>query len=87
MLFRSFAPQIHALIPKCSLLENFTAGEVQTLSQFMEVYRAPEGTEVIRENDGAIATLTMNRPDQLNTLSEALLGALQAEFDRRGHGR
>ncbi len=47
-----FAPQMHALIPKCSLLENFTTGEVKTLSQFMEVYRAPEGAEVIREGDG-----------------------------------
>jgi enoyl-CoA hydratase/carnithine racemase len=35
-----------------------------------------------RENDGAVATLTLNRPDQLNALSEGLMGALQAELDR-----
>jgi CRP/FNR family cyclic AMP-dependent transcriptional regulator len=47
-----FAPQMHALIPKCSLLENFTTDEVRALSQFMEVFRAPEGAEIIREGDG-----------------------------------
>jgi enoyl-CoA hydratase/carnithine racemase len=35
-----------------------------------------------REDAGGIATLTLNRPGALNALSEALLGALQAEFDR-----
>jgi len=47
-----FATQMHTLIPKCTLLENFTPDEVRTLSQFMEVYRAPEGVEIIREGDG-----------------------------------
>jgi CRP-like cAMP-binding protein len=47
-----FAGQIHALIPKCSLLENFTTAEVRLLSHFMEVFRAAEGMEVIREGDG-----------------------------------
>jgi len=47
-----FASQIHALIPKCSLLENFTPAEVRLLSHFMEVFRAVEGMEVIREGDG-----------------------------------
>ena len=37
---------------------------------------------LLRENDGAVATLTLNRPDQLNTLSEELMTALQTEFDR-----
>ena len=37
---------------------------------------------LIRENHGAIAILTLNRPNQLNALSEALMSALQAEFDR-----
>jgi len=35
-----------------------------------------------RENDGAVATLTLNRPDQLNALSEGLMSTLQAELDR-----
>jgi CRP-like cAMP-binding protein len=47
-----FAGHIHALIPKCSLLENFTTAEVRLLSHFMEVFRAAEGMELIREGDG-----------------------------------
>ena len=47
-----FAGQIHALIPKCTLLENFTPAEVRLLTHFMEVYRAVDGMEVIREGDG-----------------------------------
>jgi len=37
---------------------------------------------LLRENDGAVATLTLNRPEKLNTLSEELMTALQAELDR-----
>jgi len=47
-----FAPQIHALIPKCSLLENFSSAEVRLLAHFMDVFRAQSGVEVIREGDG-----------------------------------
>jgi CRP/FNR family cyclic AMP-dependent transcriptional regulator len=47
-----FAPQIHALIPKCALLENFSSAEVRMLAHFMEVYRAEAGSEVIREGEG-----------------------------------
>lgn len=47
-----FAAQIHALIPKCALLENFSAVEVRLLTQFMEVYRAEPGVEILREGDG-----------------------------------
>jgi CRP/FNR family transcriptional regulator, cyclic AMP receptor protein len=47
-----FAPQMHALIPKCALLENFSPNEVQLLALFMEVYRAEPGMEIIREGDG-----------------------------------
>jgi CRP/FNR family cyclic AMP-dependent transcriptional regulator len=47
-----FAAQMHALIPKCPLLENFSPGEVRLLAHFMEVYRAEPGAEVIREGDG-----------------------------------
>ena len=47
-----FAGQMHALIPKCALLENFSTSEVQLLAQFMEVYRAAPGAEIIREGDG-----------------------------------
>ncbi|MEO1000650.1 MAG: enoyl-CoA hydratase [Pseudomonadota bacterium] len=37
---------------------------------------------LIREDADAVATLTMNAPAKLNALSEAMLGALQAEFER-----
>lgn len=46
-----FAERIHALIPKCSLLENFSPAEVRLLAHFMDVYRAPAGVEIIREGD------------------------------------
>jgi enoyl-CoA hydratase/carnithine racemase len=35
-----------------------------------------------REDDGAIATLTLNDPDRLNVLSDAMLAALAAEIGR-----
>jgi CRP/FNR family cyclic AMP-dependent transcriptional regulator len=47
-----FAAQLHALIPKCTLLENFSPPEVRQLAHFMDVYRAEAGVEVIREGDG-----------------------------------
>jgi len=46
-----FAGQMHALIPKCALLENFSAAEVQLLAHFMAVYRAETAAEIIREGD------------------------------------
>ncbi|HKU47185.1 MAG TPA: cyclic nucleotide-binding domain-containing protein [Burkholderiales bacterium] len=47
-----FAGQMHALIPKCALLGNFSPAEVQLLAHFMDVYRAPLAAEIIREGDG-----------------------------------
>ena len=47
-----FAEQLHALIPKCRLLENFSAAEVRLLAHFMVVYKADPGVEIIREGDG-----------------------------------
>src|SRR5574341_167623 len=47
-----YADQMHALIPKCPLLENFSAAEVRLLAHFMAVYRAEPGAEIIREGDG-----------------------------------
>jgi enoyl-CoA hydratase len=36
---------------------------------------------VLVEHDGAIATVTVNRPDKLNALDVGVLGALRAAFD------
>jgi len=47
-----FSVQIHALIPRCLLLENFSPAEVRLLSHFMGVYRAQPGAEIIREGEG-----------------------------------
>ena len=47
-----FAGQMHALIPKCPLLENFSHPEVELLAQFMSVHRAQPGAEIIREGEG-----------------------------------
>jgi CRP/FNR family transcriptional regulator, cyclic AMP receptor protein len=47
-----FAGQMLTLIPKCTLLENFSPAEVQLLAHFMAVYRAAPGAEIIREGDG-----------------------------------
>jgi CRP-like cAMP-binding protein len=47
-----FSGQIHALIPKCDLLENFSPSEVRLLAHFMDVFRAPTATEIIHEGEG-----------------------------------
>jgi CRP/FNR family cyclic AMP-dependent transcriptional regulator len=46
-----FSSQIHSLIPKCPLLENFSTGEVRLLTQFMDMYKAGLGVEIIREGE------------------------------------
>ena len=47
-----FSGQIHALIPKCNLLENFSHAEVRLLSHFMDVYMCAQGAEIIHEGEG-----------------------------------
>lgn len=69
-----FANQIHTLIPKCTLLENFSTGEVRLLAHFMDVYRAEPGMEIIREGEGGDFMLLVvegrvdvNKRDRWNT--------------------
>ncbi len=47
---------------------------------------APHADEpiVLRHDDGAVATLTLNRPKQFNALSQALLAELQAALEAIG---
>jgi enoyl-CoA hydratase/carnithine racemase len=42
---------------------------------------------LLREDEGGIASLTMNAPGSLNALSDAMLAALMAEFARLGEDR
>jgi enoyl-CoA hydratase/carnithine racemase len=42
---------------------------------------------LVRDDRGHVATLTLNRPDQFNALSQALLAALQDAFDAIGEDR
>ena len=37
---------------------------------------------LLRQDDGGVVTLTLNRPAQFNSLSQALMSALQAELER-----
>jgi CRP-like cAMP-binding protein len=78
-----FAAQMHALIPKCALLENFSPAEVELLAQFMDVYRAAAGVEIIREGDAGDFMLMVlegrievHKRDRWNT--PQLLAAVEA---------
>jgi CRP-like cAMP-binding protein len=78
-----FAAQMHALIPKCALLENFSPAEVELLAHFMDVYRAEPATEIIREGDGGDFMLMVlegkvevHKRDRWNT--QQLLAAVDA---------
>jgi CRP/FNR family transcriptional regulator, cyclic AMP receptor protein len=78
-----FAAQIHALIPKCTLLENFAPAEIRLLAHFMQVYRAEPGVEIIREGDGGDFMLMLiegqvevHRRDRWNT--QQLLAVVEA---------
>jgi CRP-like cAMP-binding protein len=78
-----FAAQMHALIPKCALLENFSAAEVQLLAHFMDVYRAEPAGEIIREGDGGDfmlmvleGTVEVHKRDRWNT--QQLLASVDA---------
>src|SRR2546421_3786632 len=78
-----FASQMQALIPKCTLLENFSLGEVRLLAHFMHVYRAEAGVEIIGEGDGGDFMLMVvegkvevHKRDRWNT--PQLLAAVEA---------
>jgi enoyl-CoA hydratase/carnithine racemase len=46
--------------------------------------RTDAGPVLLRNVDGGVATLTMNRPRQFNAISVAMLDAMQAELDAIG---
>ena len=45
-------------------------------------YAAPVGGTVLYEVEGAVATLTLNRPDRLNAITDELIEDLEAGLDR-----
>jgi enoyl-CoA hydratase/carnithine racemase len=47
----------------------------------MKQANPPAGSILIREETGGVVTLRLNRPQQLNALSDAMLRALQQELD------
>ena len=47
----------------------------------MSAVLQPEGPVLLREDRDGIATLTMNRPQQMNLLTNEMLDALQDAFD------
>ena len=53
---------------------------MSTISSVRKVRAADIETPVLRENEGDIAVLTLNRPQARNTLSEATLAGLRAEL-------
>ena len=77
-----YAAQMNALIQRSPLFENFNLAEVRLLSRFLTAYRAPQGSEVIREGEpgefmmllleGSIAVF---RRDRWN--SQRLIAVLQ----------
>ena len=78
-----FAAKMQALIPKCNLLENFSAPEVRLFAEFMDVFRAEPGVEIIREGDGGDFMLMVlegrvevHKRDRWNTLQ--LLASVDA---------
>jgi CRP/FNR family cyclic AMP-dependent transcriptional regulator len=46
-----YATQIHSMISYSPLFENFNLAEIRLLSNFMQVYRAEVGVEIIREGE------------------------------------
>lgn len=47
----------------------------------MSAVPQPEAPYLLREDAGGVATLTLNRPAQMNLLTTGMLSALQAAFD------
>ena len=75
-----FSPQIHALIPRCDLLENFSPAEVRLLAHFMDVYQAPAGTEIIREGESGDFMLMLSQ--RLRSTSARLLQMMDDQSHR-----
>jgi CRP-like cAMP-binding protein len=85
-----FSAQIHALVPRSILLENFSAAEVRLLSHFMGVYRAEPGAEIIREGeagdfmlmliDGKVEVLKRDRRNEQQLIAEVQSGKTLGEM-------
>jgi CRP/FNR family cyclic AMP-dependent transcriptional regulator len=85
-----YSEQMRALIPKCTLLENFSPPEVRLLAQFMDVYRAAPGREIIREGgsgdfmvmilEGRVEVQKRNRWNEMQVIAEVGPGRTLGEM-------
>ncbi len=48
---KPYAGQMHTLIERSPLFENFNLAEIRLMSHFMQVFRAEPGIELVREGD------------------------------------
>lgn len=48
---KPYAGQMHALIERSPLFENFNLAEIRLMSHFMQAFRAEPGIELVREGD------------------------------------
>jgi CRP/FNR family transcriptional regulator, cyclic AMP receptor protein len=47
----AFVEQIYGMLDRIQLFEDFERAEIRMLSHFLEVYRVPAGSEIIREGE------------------------------------
>ena len=47
----AFVEQIYGMLDRIQLFEDFARAEIRLLGHFLEVYRVPVGSEIIREGD------------------------------------
>ena len=47
----AFVEQIYGMLDRIQLFEDFERAEIRLLAQFLDVYRVPIGSEIIREGD------------------------------------
>src|SRR6267378_3320446 len=79
-----FAGRIHGLITFSPLFETFNLTEIRLLSQFMQVYRASPGVEIIREGDAGdfmviLMELVLMLSQRLRQTSSKLLAYMDRE--------
>ena len=79
-----FSTQIHALIPRCILLENFSPAEVRLLAHFMDVYRRGHPKRfAVRHDAQHLKPHTIYLPDFGSDARNEQLHAIVSDFVRQ----